>query len=361
MSGSPPFSMNLFGKITHSKWFIRWSNWEYWPIQLANFPVVLIWLWFALRARKLFFFSAVNPVIETGGVLGESKYNIIKRIPQQYLPKTVFVKKGSSFQAVLKEIEKAGQHYPLLCKPNIGERGFLVKKIRSEADLLDYFENTPVDFLIQEFVDFSMEMSILHHLAPGAESGQTTSVCLKEFLTVTGDGSSSVLDLMKNSDRAKLQIERLEKDAPERLRYIPGEGEKFLIEPIGNHCRGTKFLNGNFLIDKQLSALFDTIMAQMEGIHYGRFDLKTPNVLELKKGNLKILEFNGVAGEPAHVYDPEMPVWKKYAEIYRHWKIIYRLYKIQAARGVRPMNLQEARQSLNEYFAYKKYAETTHS
>lgn len=353
--------MDIFKKISRQNWFIRWTNWEYWPIQLSNFPVLLIWLWFAFRARKLFFFSAVNPVIETGGVLGESKINILNRIPPQYLPKTVFFKIGDSISQTMEQIKIAGIHYPMLCKPNIGERGFLVKKVRDEAELLNYFSQAKVDFLIQEFVDFSVEMSVLHHLAPGAVSGQTTSVCLKEFLTVTGDGQATVLQLMGQSDRAILQIQRLEKTAPEILKVIPEKGKKLLLEPIGNHCRGTKFLNGNFLIDKEMTAVFDRIMSQMEGIHYGRFDLKTPGEEDLKKGNLKILEFNGVAGEPAHIYDPEMPVWKKYVEIYRHWEIIFKLYKIQKSKGVRAMNFGEAWRSLRDYFAYMKNAKAASS
>jgi hypothetical protein len=58
---------------------------------LTNIPVVFIWLWFALKARKLFFFTAVNPAIETGGVLGESKIIILNRIPKEVVPKTIFV------------------------------------------------------------------------------------------------------------------------------------------------------------------------------------------------------------------------------------------------------------------------------
>ena len=61
----------------------------------------------------------------------------------------------------------------------------------------------------------------------------------------------------------------------------------------------------------------------MDGIYYGRFDLKCKSIELLEEGKgIHILEFNGVAGEPAHIYDPEFPVWKAYRDIYRHFKII---------------------------------------
>jgi len=52
------------------------THWEYWPFELVYFPVVLYYFWLSIRARSFFFFSASNPSIETGGMLGESKFGI---------------------------------------------------------------------------------------------------------------------------------------------------------------------------------------------------------------------------------------------------------------------------------------------
>jgi hypothetical protein len=343
-------------KITKSRLFITWTNWEYLPIYIANIPVVLIWLWFALRARRLFFFSAVNPVIETGGVLGESKYDILKRIPRRYLPKTAFIQTGTPAQQVLEKATQAGIVYPMLAKPNIGERGFLVKKIEHFDELEEYVAAIKVDFLVQEFVGERVEMSVLAHRFPDAKTGEVTSVCLKKFMAVTGDGVSTVEVLMAKDPRSILQIERLQAVNSELLKTVPPSGEKILLEPIGNHCRGTTFLNGNHLIDNELHTAFSKILLEMDGIFYGRFDLKCRDFESLKKGNLMVLEFNGVAGEPAHIYDPSYPVWKKYRDVYRHWGIIYRIFLAQKKRGVRAMNLREAWRSLRDYFRYKDNA-----
>jgi len=34
------------------------------------------------------------------------------------------------------------------------------------------------------------------------------------------------------------------------------------------------------------------------------------------------MEVNGVASEPAHIYDPKTPIWKAYKDIFWHMKII---------------------------------------
>ncbi|MCB0661541.1 MAG: hypothetical protein KDC24_02280 [Saprospiraceae bacterium] len=346
----------MLQQLRTKNWYVTLTNWEYWPWYIANIPVFGFVLWFAFKARKLFFFSAVNPAIETGGVLGESKIDILSAIPAAYVPLTLFFKRETSFEAVIQEMGKNNLEFPVVAKPNVGERGFLVSKIESSATLKNYMEENKVDFLIQEFVPGPLEMSILHYLPPGQQKGKTTSICIKNFLEVTGDGVSNVRSLMLQNPRAKLQVERFESEFPDVLFEIPPKGKSVLLEPIGNHCRGTTFLSGNHLIDNAVTAVFDDVMAQMKDIHYGRFDLRCTTVEALRQGQFKVMEFNGIAAEPAHIYDPSIPVSKKYRIIYEHWRFIYDLYLQQKARGKKPMTFAEAMESYRKYSAYKKAA-----
>lgn len=348
----------MLREFRNSNFFIQLSNWEFWPASIANIPLLLFWAWFALRSRSPLFFSAANPVIETGGLWGESKFHILQRIPKSHLPLTLFIPAGSTAAEALGKMQAAGLGFPIIAKPNVGERGFLVAKIESTQALADYVARHPVDFLIQEFIDLPMELAVLYHRFPDSRRGQVTSVCLKETLRVTGDGHRSVAELMQLSPRARLQADRFEKNFPELMRHIPADREILELEPIGNHSRGTCFLNGNHLIDERLNAAFDRVALQMEGIHYGRFDLKCLSMEDIKdNGNFIVMEFNGVGGEPAHIYDPSYPVWKKYRDFYRHWRIIYRIHREQARCGIKSMGLGEAIDSLRTYFNYKKHVE----
>lgn len=338
-----------------SGFLLKLTNWEYWPMYISNLPVFFIGAWFALRARRLFFFTAVNPAIETGGMWGESKFNILKRIPSTHVPATLFIKQGTAFEEVITRMEDIGLDYPVIAKPNVGERGFLVSKIHHQEELRVYIRKNSVDFLIQKFIELPLELAVMHHRYPGWEAGAITSICIKETLKVTGDGNSTVRQLMEANPRASLQLTRFENEFPEVLSKILPSGQTLELEPIGNHCRGTKFLNGNRHIDEQLNAVFNQVAVQMDDIFYGRFDLKCQSMEDLRNGgNFQVMEYNGVGAEPAHIYDPAYPVFRKYRDIYRHWRIMYRIYKIQKRRKVKSMTLPEAITSLKLYLNYKK-------
>ena len=333
-------------------------SWEYWPVYITNIPVIGFWLFFAIRSRALFFFSAVNPVIETGGVMGESKINILNRLPQETIPKTIFIEKGKTDpEMIISEMKTKDLKFPIIAKPDVGERGFLVEKIADRDELTTYLRQIKVDFIIQEFIDFQEEISVMYHRFPNTKIGKITSVCVKKNLSVQGDGISTVEELMQDYPRARLQLARFRKNGFSMLKKVPKEGELIELEPIGNHSRGTTFLDGNHHIDEKLEAVFNEIGTKLEGIYYGRFDLKCASIESLRLGNeFKILEFNGIASEPAHIYDPNYPIFQAYKDIYDHWKIIYKISKIQRSKGIKSMTSKEAYDSVINYFKYMRSA-----
>ena len=80
------------------------------------------------------------------------------------------------------------------------------------------------------------------------------------------------------------------------------EGKTIRVEPIGNHNRGTKFVNANLLITPKLVAVVDEIVKHIPGFYYGRIDLKAQSIGKLLNGEeIRVLEFNGVNSEPTHI------------------------------------------------------------
>ncbi|HMX39101.1 MAG TPA: D-alanine--D-alanine ligase [Saprospiraceae bacterium] len=338
-----------------SLWRAKMSTWEYWPWWLANVPVYGFWLWFALRARHLFFFSNVNPAIPLGGAVGESKHDILRRLPAPYVPRTLLLEPGIGVEELGGRLVAAGLTFPLMAKPDVGERGFLVKKAESLSALHEHLSRYAVPFLVQEFLTLPMEMTVLFHRFPG-EGGRfgVTSVCVKAFLQVVGDGRAQVRALMARSERAAFQVERFERDFPDLMGRVPAAGQVLLLEPVGNHARGTKFLNGNALISPALLAAFEPLCRRLEGVHYGRFDLKCASEEAMLRGEYQVMELNGVLGEPAHIYDPRYGMWRAYGDLYRHWRLLYRLHRAQRLAGARPMPYGEAWRIIREYFRYKR-------
>jgi hypothetical protein len=142
------------------RFFIRLRSWEYWPVYIFNIPVVCIWIWNAIKARDFFFFTLTNPGIETGGFFGESKSAILNNIPDDFKPKTVLIKAVTPEHEIENFFTSSGLVFPVIAKPEVGERGWLISKIHSMNELKSYIKNHPIDILLQTYIDLPLE---LHH------------------------------------------------------------------------------------------------------------------------------------------------------------------------------------------------------
>lgn len=335
--------------------FIRLMSWEYWPMHLVYTPIYIYWIFLSLWSRKPMFFAAANPGLDMGGFIGESKKEILDMIPLEWVPRTLMVTPGTSVDAVLDRMRAVAIDFPVIGKPDVGERGFLVEKIKNKDTLDAYLKACPVDVLIQEFVDFPVEVGVLYHRMPGESKGKITSVTLKEFLSVTGDGHSTIEQLIMAYPRALLQLPVLKEKEPELLKEIPAQGKKIELVPIGNHSRGTTFLNGNQHIDGQLIQTFDHISGQIEGVYFGRYDIRCKSITDLKAGKgFKILEINGIKSEPTHIYEPGFSILKAYQILFRQWTTIYRISMENIRYGTPVPTLKEGIQRLRNSLQNKK-------
>ncbi|RMG18472.1 MAG: hypothetical protein D6730_22800 [Bacteroidetes bacterium] len=340
--------------IRQSPFFIRLLHWEYWPMNLVYTPVYLYWLYLAIRSRALLFFSAANPGIETGGLYGDAKIDILNLIPTAYKPRTCHVGRNKSKAEIRQLLQQYGIGYPLIAKPNVGERGFWVEKIDDEAGLWHYLRSHPqVDLLVQEYVHYPEEVSVLYYRFPGEQRGHISSLTLKKFLSVTGDGHSTLRQLITAYPRARLQLAVLEQRLGSCMEEVLPRGETRQLVPIGNHSRGTTFLDGCHLIDERLLAVFDRISQQLPGIYFGRFDIRCQSLEALKQGrDFRILEINGVKSEPTHIYQPGFSLLEAYRILFRQWRIIYQLSMANNRRGVPFM---KAKTGLKKYWRWYKY------
>lgn len=334
---------------------IRLWHWEYWPFQVIYAPVLLYHLYLSLKARSLFFFSAANPSIESGGMLGESKIDILNKIADQFKPKTLFFGKQVSADEVLNQLVMAGFWFPIIAKPNQGERGWRVEKLTTETDLHNYLLDNHMDLIVQEYVDEPIELGVFYYRMPGAQTGTISSLVQKEFLSVTGDGISTLLELINQNDRAILQLPTLRERYGDQLKEVLERNVPRQLMPIGNHCRGTKFLNANHLITTALLAIFDRISLPIDGFYYGRFDLRCRSLHDLYLGkHIRILELNGAGAEPAHIYQPGFSLWEGWRILLQHWSILYGISRENHRRGVPYMTSGEVSTIYRRIQSYKK-------
>ena len=324
------------------EWYIRLTHKEFWPMHfLYPLAIVSYPIW-ALRAKSWLFFTAANPGIETGGMIGESKEEINKLIPPQYRPKNALIAVGEKPNIVKMRLLVANLSYPLIAKPVVGARGLMVEKVEDFDSLMAHITRFSVDFIVEEFIDYPVEAAVLYWKNPVSLESGIQSITLKSFLSVVGNNTDTVKDLLKKNFRGILQIDRLMREKPELMAHIPANGEDILVEPIGNHCRGTMFLNGNDLINEEMVTAFDKIQANLKGCYFFRLDLKVPSVSDLQKGqNIKILEINGVGSEPAHIYDPNYPLWKSWRDTWLMWAKMYEVSEANNFLGIPYQSLKE--------------------
>lgn len=339
--------------IRHLK---KFTNWEYWPSYMFYVPLLPYAFYLAIKARSFGFFSAVNPSIEGSGNGLESKYKTLQLLPQKYCPKTIYVTKGENFEEIAPKLTSNNIQFPLIIKPDIGFRGLLVTKVKDENELSIYIKKyNSINLIIQEFIEYKNECGILYYRIPAAKTGTITSVTLKKYLTVIGNGNSTILSLILNDERAKHYFKLITELNKDRLKTIPKNNEEVILNIIGNHSKGTQFINGNNLISSQLTNFMNELNADIKGWFYGRIDIKYHNFDELLLGkNIKIIEINGVISEPTHIYDSSKGSYlQALVSIKNHWKIIYLIgIKNNEINKVSFTNLNYL---ISLYFNYKKY------
>jgi hypothetical protein len=308
-------------------WWIKLTKFEYWNWMTFYGPILPVWLYLGAKARSITFFTAVNPVCTYGGWLNENKMEVLALLPKKFLPVSHLIAHNTDTYPKVK--------YPAVVKPNNGQRGRGIEIINSEFELLNYQKNALEDFVIQEYIDSPIELAVLYSRLPNEKNGKISSITGKEFMSVKGDGISTVAELMKQEERFRFQLDRI---SVINLMNIPNEGENVLIEPIGNHCRGTKFIDQRKLINPDLEHVFDEIMKDVKGFYYGRFDIKVSSLSDLQAGqNIKIMELNGVNGDPAHVFDPNYSIFEAYKDVYWHWNRMAIIAAINIKNGIRPL------------------------
>lgn len=332
------------------RFLIRARNWEYWPLALVYLPMLPAWLWLSVKVRSVWFFGAANPSMRYSGFAGESKRRIYSLMPNGSYPRTILCEAGSAREKVQSLLENASFKFPLIAKPDVGERGAQVKLLKTADDLEDYRRRSRVDFLLQPYIDFPNEAGIFYYRMPGTDQGRITGIVAKEFLSVTGDGSSDIQTLIMQNERAVLQLPALHVVLGDKFQYIPAKNEKLELVPYGNHSRGAKFLDLSSRITPALTKVIDELCRSIPGCYFGRLDIRFRSWEDLEAGrHFSVIELNGAASEPTHIYDPGHSLLFAWKEIYRHWEILCKISMVNAHNGVAGMSFRDGLEMVKEH------------
>ncbi len=314
--------------------FHKLTHWEYWPFQMVYIPIYFLWAYYSIKAKSIFFFNASNPTIKNGGFMMESKKQIYNLIPQNYYPKTELIPVGTSLKNIKNILESASITYPFIAKPDIGLRGSAVKKIETFSDLKQYAEKAHFDFIVQNLIPYKNEIGVFYVRYPHEKQGRITGIVAKEFLIVTGNGHATIEELIKENPRFELQLKVLKQEYGSKLQKVLPVGEKINLVPYGNHARGAKFLDVSHLITPKLTAVFNEMCGQISGFYFGRLDVMFDTFEALEQGkNFSVVELNGAASEPTHIYDPKHSLLFAWKELARHITYMYEISSANYQNG----------------------------
>jgi len=320
-------------------WLIKLLHYEYWPMWAFYLPLIPVIFLFGLIKRHFFFFTNANPGIDSfGGFFFDSKDVIDRKIAAIYRPKSYLISPFESEDKLETFITNLDLSFPIIIKPDAGERGKGVIKIFTKLDLRSNLAEIKTDYLVQDYVTHQLEYGVFVSYIPNKSNYKVISLTEKRFFTVVGDGKSTIDELIRNKERGLVFYKQIKERSTYAMDYVPNVDEICVIHTMGNHCNGTEFINRNHQISEALELSMNKLMVGMSGIYYGRFDIKAASLEDLNNLiDIKILEFNGITAEPIHIYDNSFGYLKSLLSFLNSWKYLYKVSNYNKLRGVQPV------------------------
>ena len=267
---------------------------------------------------------------------------MFEQLPPTAYPQSLYISTRLTPDEVADMVSASALCYPVAVKPDIGMMGFMFRKINCVEKLKEYHAKMPVNYIAQEFVSYPLEVSVFYYRLPYQEKGTITGFLKKEFLQVTGDGTSSLLDLITAYPRVRFRLDEMKAKHESRLNDILKAGEIFVLSNALNLSRGGRLVSLAHEKDDLLLGIFDQLSHYTKHFYYGRYDIKCLSIDDLKQGkNFYILEYNGCGAEPHHIYGNGHTLLQAYKIVLHHWKMLFRIAKYNNDRGIRYWKFRE--------------------
>jgi len=224
--------------------------------------------------------------------------------------------------------------FPIVLKPDVGQRGYGVRVVRSSNDAFAYLEQLRDPVIAQPYHEGPFEAGIFYYRMPGDARGRILCITDKHFPAVIGDGRTTVEDLVWAHQRYRMQAATFVARFGERRDEIPSAGERVALGIAGNHAQGAMFTDGRALITAALEDRVEQIARCYDGFFIGRFDVRYRNRSEFMAGrDLAIVELNGATAECTNIYDPAGSLFAAYGQLFLQWRLVFAIGALNRRRG----------------------------
>ena len=329
------------------------------PNNILYIPLLIRWFLLSIKYRSITLPTASNPMIETGGFMGESKTSVLDQVgPEQkswVADYVIFQRDGVNtdrdVEKAVSEMHSKGLSFPIVAKPDIGWNGYGVRMVEDDIHLHKYIAAFPEGerMILQRPVHHDGEAGVFCVRIPGEENGLIYSITLRYFPYVIGNGTSTLRELILNDPRTRLRSHFYLGERPnhvgfgkEDLDHVPGNGELIRLAFIGSLRVGGLYRDASHLITPELTKRFDDIARSMPEFYYGRFDIRFESTELLKEGKgFSIIEINGAGAEAIQAWDPNVPLIKLYREFFKAQSLLFKVADLNRKRGYQPISLGE--------------------
>jgi len=226
---------------------------EFLPHWLQYSLVYCYAVWEALKSRNILFFTATNPCCALGWIYPTSKKETLDQLPSYICPKSILIDHWQDPDHILKHIRNEGIDFPFVVKPNEWLRGMgiLICRTLWDRDRLIVQERYLTTHrqrwtrIVQELSEYRQEYGIFYVRLPGQSQGMISGIVQRDFPFIVGDGRSTIEKLVHHHPRARYYYPLFARQHHDIWQKILPEWEKLQLVEIGNHNRGTTFVDNS--------------------------------------------------------------------------------------------------------------------
>lgn len=313
---------------------------EFWHPRVFEAPYYVYLLLRCLRhGLPVKYLAKANYALDHGELGLGSKYSTQMAFAQDRFPPTDLLDgslTASERQARITAFARA-HGYPLILKPDIGAVGKGILKLDDDHAAGDAARAVQGNHLLQGFVPFSNEYGVFFVRKGGVS--QITGINKKHFPAVVGNGRDSIGALARRHYRYTNHWNIFLKYVD--VERVPDADETVRLSFIGSHTMGCKFTDDAYLKTGTLEDALFTFCQSQAGFNFGRLDVKSTSDDALKRGEFAVLEVNGIASLPTHMFDPDNSLLQAYRTFLAHGK---HLVDIANENRERPMVLKPYRE-----------------
>lgn len=296
-------------------------HFEFWHPRVFELPYYLYLLSMCARYRlPIRHLAKANYALDHGELGLGSKYSTQMEFDQTHFLPTLLLKHSAGAATLKGQLrEFASEHgYPLILKPDNGAVGKGIVKLKNYSTAETAVERLHGDYLLQSFTPHPDEYGVFYVRQNGI--GRITGINKKHFPCVVGNGQATLQQLAIAHPRYSPNWQLF-------LRYLDTEEVlatdiERTLSFIGSHTMGCMFTDDTDLLTPQLERAICAVCDSQPGFNFGRLDIKTENQSAFQRGDITVIEVNGIASLPTHMFDPNNSLRRAYQIFLEHGKLL---------------------------------------